>query len=177
MHLYNLRGNAHRLLNKTAELHDFLKRHGILIVTITETQLIHTDKVFLQSFTLQHRRDRALHPLQSRNNHQPPGVERPSQDKAIAIQTTIKGKQCTIVSMYAPPGKSIEPRNLTALSKHTTSVLILGDLNAKHPAWNCQGVTPNGRTLFRHQEHSWCVHHTTLLVTQMWQTSLQTYLT
>ncbi|KAJ8893017.1 hypothetical protein PR048_005598 [Dryococelus australis] len=67
---------------------------------------------------------------------------------------TIKGKQCTIAAMYAPSGKTIEPQDLNKLIRLLTSILALGDLNAKYLALNYIGTTSNCRTLFRHQDHS-----------------------
>ncbi|KAJ8891356.1 hypothetical protein PR048_010872 [Dryococelus australis] len=51
-----------------------------------------------------------------------------------SISHTIKVKQCTIIAMYAPPEKSIEPQDLNKLSRLSTSILALGNLNAKLPA-------------------------------------------
>ncbi|KAJ8880392.1 hypothetical protein PR048_016861 [Dryococelus australis] len=57
--------------------------------------------------------------------------------EALAVPLTIKGKQCTIVAIYAPSGKTIEPRD------HCTKQAIIsagtGDLNAKHSVCNSLG--------------------------------------
>ncbi|KAJ8889996.1 hypothetical protein PR048_009501 [Dryococelus australis] len=125
--------NAPGLLNKTSELHDFLRRHDLLP----------TDKIFLQGFSIQCQ-DRNLRPIAPREkhtSHRGLGVAiairtnikhkvLPIPDlgkiEAIAASLTIKGKQCTIVAMYAPPGKIIEPWDLNKLIRLSTSILALG---------------------------------------------------
>ncbi|KAJ8868424.1 hypothetical protein PR048_029940 [Dryococelus australis] len=130
---------------------------------INTNVLLTKDKVFLQCFSIHHK-DRNLTPIVSGEKHtsrRGGGVALairtnikhkvlPIPDlvkiEAIAASLTIKGKQCTIVI--------IEPWDLNKLIRLSTFILALGDLNAKHPAWNCIGTTSNGQTIFIHQEHS-----------------------
>ncbi|KAJ8872530.1 hypothetical protein PR048_026136 [Dryococelus australis] len=138
--------NARGLLEKTSELHDFLRRHDIQIAAITETPLLPTDKIFLQGFSIHHK-DMDLTPiapglkytsrrgggvtLTIRTNikHKVLLIPELGKIEAIAASLTIKGKQCTIVAMYAPTGKTIKPRDLNKLIRLSTSILALGDLN------------------------------------------------
>ena len=59
----------------------------------------------------------------------------------------------TIVSAYFPPATGAEDqsllvRDLTSIFGMSDSVILAGDLNAKHPAWNSTITTPRGRVVF-----------------------------
>ncbi|KAJ8872905.1 hypothetical protein PR048_026521 [Dryococelus australis] len=54
----------------------------------------------------------------------------------MAIKISIQGQNCIVMSVHAPPGKTITHENLVALNNITPTFFALGDLNAKYPSWN-----------------------------------------
>lgn len=59
----------------------------------------------------------------------------------------------TIVSAYFPPANTAEDhslfvKDLTTIFGLSDSVILAGDLNAKHPAWNSTITSPRGRVVF-----------------------------
>ena len=58
----------------------------------------------------------------------------------------------TLISAYIPPSNSVDPvllqNDLSALLGLSDSVILAGDLNAKHPAWNSNTTTTRGRIVF-----------------------------
>ena len=65
---------------------------------------------------------------------------------AVVLQLK-KHSQLTCVSAYLPPTAPLKPDDLDVLLRHNDSVLITGDLNCKHPAWNNSSVNNNGSAL------------------------------
>ena len=60
-----------------------------------------------------------------------------------------------IVCTYNRPANKFSSHDLQALLHIGGKVLLVGDFNANHPAWNCQRVNVNGTTLHRYaQSHN-----------------------
>ncbi|GFT08619.1 uncharacterized protein TNCV_661921 [Trichonephila clavipes] len=61
-----------------------------------------------------------------------------SSDFDLEIQGTViywKGKPFNIYNVYHPPNQLSLPKNLSLVLKDNS--IVLGDLNAKHPSWDC----------------------------------------
>lgn len=52
-----------------------------------------------------------------------------------------------VIAVYSPPGWPIVELDVEALLDSRQPTLVAGDLNAKHPDWNCQTTNPAGRKL------------------------------
>lgn len=55
----------------------------------------------------------------------------------------------TVASVYLPPDRTLLKSDLEALFGLGNAVILAGDLNCKHAAWNSHTTTPNGRRLDR----------------------------
>ena len=62
-----------------------------------------------------------------------------------AVAAKINGT--VYVSAYLPPKKIIKNSELDVIFNSANSVLIVGDLNAKHQNWNCQRGNQSGKIL------------------------------
>ena len=62
--------------------------------------------------------------------------------------------QLLFVSTYLPPASTIVPADLDAIFSQNDAVVLVGDLNCKHVAWNCASENTNGRTLL-----SYCLNN------------------
>jgi hypothetical protein len=74
----------------------------------------------------------------------------PSMDRLEAIAACIylhNNEQLLFVSTYLPPAAPVVRTNLDKIFSAFTSVVLVGDLNSKHYAWNCSSVESNGKTL------------------------------
>ncbi|CAF4285393.1 unnamed protein product [Rotaria sp. Silwood2] len=53
----------------------------------------------------------------------------------VAVQLIIKNQTCAIVSIYSPPNELLPIQIMSSLTKNFKNIIIVGDLNAKHPNW------------------------------------------
>jgi hypothetical protein len=56
-------------------------------------------------------------------------------------------KQLLFVSTYLPPAAPFVRTDLDKIFSTFKSIVLVGDLNSKHVAWNCATVDANGKTL------------------------------
>ena len=56
-------------------------------------------------------------------------------------------RRLLIVSGFHPPGNTLCPADLDTVFSSTDPAILLGDLNSKHPAWNCHHADRNGHIL------------------------------
>ncbi|CAF4625871.1 unnamed protein product, partial [Rotaria socialis] len=47
----------------------------------------------------------------------------------------------------SPPTDQLPLTSMSTLLKHSKNIIIVGDLNAKHPGWGCPQVNNKGRDL------------------------------
>jgi hypothetical protein len=69
--------------------------------------------------------------------------------EATAIQLNINKESIILISIYNPPGRIIE-RGLDLLIGTGNKVILAGDFNAKHVAWNARQNNAAGQTLLNH---------------------------
>ena len=65
---------------------------------------------------------------------------------AISLHLQNQGR-LLFVSTYLPPASPLTPADLDEIFSHDDAVLLVGDLNCKHVAWNCASANTNGDTL------------------------------
>lgn len=63
--------------------------------------------------------------------------------EAVAIKVSIRGRTITLISAYNPPG-NIDTNDLETILSLPYSLVIAGDLNAKHTDWNCRVSNQSG---------------------------------
>jgi hypothetical protein len=71
-------------------------------------------------------------------------------------------EQLPFVSTYLPPAAPVVRTDLDKIFSAFSSVVLAGDLNSKHVAWNCSSVDSNGKTLL-----TYCIEITYLFITRI----------
>jgi hypothetical protein len=74
----------------------------------------------------------------------------PNMDRLEAVVACIylqNNEQLLFVSTYIPPAAPVVRTDLDKIFSAFTSVVLAGDFNSKHVAWNCSSVDSNGKTL------------------------------
>ena len=69
--------------------------------------------------------------------------------EASAISLEVGNQKITLVSAYNPPS-NIETEDIDKLLAMSNSMIIAGDLNAKHGNWNCRVTNNNGQKLINY---------------------------
>jgi hypothetical protein len=74
----------------------------------------------------------------------------PNMGRLEAVAACIyfhNNEQLLFVSTYLPPPEPIIRTDLDKIFSTSTTVVLVGDLNSKHVAWNSSSVDPTGKTL------------------------------
>ncbi|CAF4534831.1 unnamed protein product, partial [Rotaria sp. Silwood2] len=72
-----------------------------------------------------------------------------NEPNTIAALVTIERQQFIVASIYSPPTEQLPLTTMSTLLKESKNIIIIGDLNAKHPDWGCpQSVTSPNPTVF-----------------------------
>jgi len=74
----------------------------------------------------------------------------PSMGRLEAVAVCIclhNNEQLLFVSTYLPPAAPVNRTDMDKIFSAFTSVVVVGDLNSKHVAWNGPSVDSNGKTL------------------------------
>lgn len=154
--------NANGLANKTSELQDFLQKHKIDIMLINETNLTPKMKNPDVPGYICYRKDRKAAKSTTKN---PGGGVLALVNELLDIgefpinfETKIeilglKLNNVLIYSAYAPQN-TIDDHSLNKMFNSGQQVIIMGDLNSRHPDWNCRGTNGNGVRLRKYIKRS-----------------------
>ncbi|KAL4143757.1 hypothetical protein QTP88_006044 [Uroleucon formosanum] len=150
-----LNWNANGLKNKRNTLLAFLTHHNIDIACITETHLSSLDKIKFPGYIL-HRTDRVTQSramggvailVRARIKQQViPNLNLLSLE-AVAVLIKLNNRYVTIVSAYQPPSRQMQMSDYDKVMNLDNSIIMAGDLNAKHTNWGCRVINPNGTKL------------------------------
>ncbi|KAL4143760.1 hypothetical protein QTP88_006047 [Uroleucon formosanum] len=150
-----LNWNANGLKNKRNTLLAFLTHHNIDNACITETHLSSLDKIKFPGYIL-HRTDlvtqsRAMGGVailvRARIKQQViPNLNLLSLE-AVAVLIKLNNRYVTIVSAYQPPSRQMQMSDYDKVMNLDNSIIMTGDLNAKHTNWGCRVINPNGTKL------------------------------
>ncbi|CAF3137196.1 unnamed protein product, partial [Rotaria sp. Silwood2] len=77
-----------------------------------------------------------------------------NEPNLIAVRIRIDNQQFVVASIYSPPTDQLPLTTMTKLVSEAKNVIIAGDLNAKHPDWDCLQVNTKGRELA-----NWLIQH------------------
>ena len=148
-----LQWNCRGLMNNHQELCLLSQQYSPVAMCLQETHIADISKVSFKGYTPYHRIDNS-HDRASggssiliRNNviHSPVNLNTNLQ--AVAVKITLSFV-FTICSIYAPPNKVIDIKDLEhLLSQIQGPVMILGDFNSHNPLWGSDHLTPKGRVL------------------------------
>lgn len=154
--------NANGVATRKNELHVFAVDHDLDVILLNETRL-QGDAVFNVPGYQTYRTDRQRQG-QRRGNpgggtavlvhrrlaHRP--VNTGTAFESTGIATLVGGSEIFIYAAYVSPGvaAAFRPADLDPLLDSADSVIIGGDLNAKHQSWNSRRPTPRGTQLRTH---------------------------
>lgn len=144
--------NADGFRNKIQELKDFLTEHTIDIMSINETKLNTKTTINIFGYNIE-RWDRPV----SRGggvaliiNNKIPYHRELIQINEIEVVKIKINNDIHIISAYLPPHKQLTRNDLDKLLPKGKRTIILGDLNAKHPYWNCKQSNKSGKVLCKY---------------------------
>ena len=148
-----LQWNCRGLMNNHPELCLLSQQYNPVATCLQETHIADISNVSFKGYTpyhrLDHSHDRASggSSILIRNDviHSPVNLNTNLQ--AVAVKITISFV-FTICSIYAPPNKYIDIKDLEhLLSQMQQPVMLLGDFNSHNPLWGSEHLTPKGRVL------------------------------
>lgn len=152
--------NANSVKPKTNELLSVIHSEDINILALSETKLEQTDAFKLPGYLI-YRNDRNHHgggvALAIKNNilHNQIHIQPQNFIETVGIKIKlVNGQDITFIAIYCPPNSRITPQNLRDLYSGHNKVVILGDWDARHRAWNCFTANRNGNLLLDH-----CLRH------------------
>lgn len=149
--------NANEIRHKTCELIEFLNRIKVDIMLINETKLSAKDSYKIRNYTSErYNRDNAAGGVMILIKNNIPY-------KLIKIKHSVVENVCIklandmhIIAAYNRPSIQYTTKDLDNLSNVSDKVLLVGDLNSKHKAWNCHVNNANGRTLYSYSQKNNC---------------------
>ena len=144
---------ANSVSNKKTELGIFLHANSIDVVALCETKLPPNKKFNIPGYKV-YCSDRTqfgggvMLLVANGLRHDPFTLPSLTNLEATAIVLQLKNhSQLTCVAAYLPPTAALKPDELDVLFPQRDPVLITGDFNCKHLAWNNSSVNKNGGTL------------------------------
>lgn len=144
--------NATGVRNKKLELQDFITRHKIDIVLLSETHLRPTQDFKLRNM-VGYRRDRqaqgggtAIY-LRRTLVHREVDLPQLQQLEATAVSVWTALGEITFVATYLRPAGQLIAQDLHNILAPNGKTFIGGDWNAKHPTWNSRVTNPRGLQL------------------------------
>ena len=145
--------NANSVSNKKAELDLFLNVNKIDIAAISETKLLPKTRFTMPGYTV-YRKDRnqfgggVMLLINNKLRHDQFSLPNLAGLEATAISLHLQNQgRLLFVSTYLPPASPLTPADLDEIFSHDDAVLLVGDLNCKHVAWNWASANTNGDTL------------------------------
>ena len=140
-------------MNNHPELCLLSQQYNPVAMCLQETHIADISKVSFKGYKPYHRLDNSHDrasggsSLLIRNDviHSPVNLNTTLQ--AVAVRITLSFV-FTICSIYAPPNKYIDIKDLEhLLSQMQEPVMLLGDFNSHNPLWGSEHLTPKGRVL------------------------------
>lgn len=150
--------NANGLGKRIPEFTDFIHRHQLDAVCVTETRVNPDNRAKIPLFNL-YRRDRQLDPTHGgvciyvRKSIEHFSIDTPNtvgiETVGVIINTATQGK-VRLISAYHPPLQTLLEGDLDAIFNDDIPTIVAGDLNSKHQSWNSRQVNTSGRKLLRY---------------------------
>lgn len=148
---WNSNGISNYSLLKQLEL--LLDRQNIHVASLNETFLNENHKLYFNNYIV-YRNDRT----QSRGGgvallvhrslkHTLLPLTKTSSIENLSVEVSINQRRVVITTAYSPRYTSNFGNDIIALTPDNSEYILLGDLNAKHPAWNCVSDNTAGNTL------------------------------
>lgn len=146
--------NATGLTGKKPELEAFITTHRVDILLLTETHLRPTQPFKLRNM-VGYRTDRrnakgggtAIY-IHKDIPHLPVTLPPLTTLEATAINISTAYGVITLISAYLSPKRRFIEADFTSIFAAFPKILLCGDLNAKHYAWNSRRTNPRGNLLY-----------------------------
>ncbi|CAF3851520.1 unnamed protein product [Rotaria sordida] len=91
-----------------------------------------------------------------------------NEPNIIEVQMIVGDQQFVVASIYSPLTDRLPLATMTTLLNHSKNIIIAGDLNAKHPDWDCPQANTKGRDL-----SNWLMAHNLNVLNADAKTSLR----
>lgn len=144
-------------LAKRIELELFASQHEIDVILLCETFLSTNNEFSLRNFNI-YRNDRATHgggvaiAIKTTIQHKIIPIADTSSIENISMEININNTRSIITAAYSPRFNQQFTSDIKLLTSNDCPFFILGDLNAKHIAWNCDRNNQAGNSLFELQQ-------------------------
>lgn len=153
-HINILSWNAQSIANntKTLELEMLLRDNNVHIACIQETYLKPDTKIYLDNYRI-YRNDRLIHGggvaivIRRDIQHKLINMRDTKFIENISVAVNLNHRDIIITSAYSPRHTAHFVHDIGLLSYDGKETIILGDLNAKHSAWNCPANNAAGTEL------------------------------
>ncbi|GBM62149.1 putative RNA-directed DNA polymerase from transposon X-element [Araneus ventricosus] len=120
------------------------------VIALQETHLNPGDKLKIPNYTA-YRTDRTTHRgggtallLKNSIDHHPTTIASTSFEDTSANLDLPNNNNISITSIYRPPHGRINTQELDRLFSQSSKAIVVGDYNAKHPAWSVGRSNTNG---------------------------------
>ena len=161
--------NANSILKKNLDVTNFLQKHNIDIMLVTETFLKTPIKFSIPSYTI-YRIDRTEGQkggvaifIKNSIKHRLMKSLNLKVIEGIGINVETSSGKISFISAYHPgANKNMKAfaNDVVTLTKLNSSYFICGDINARHRFWNCANSNEVGKVLFgKLQTELFSIHH------------------
>lgn len=151
--------NANGLRNRVGELIEFLNRENIDIMLLNETRYNNTIKLKIKNYKIV-RADKSSAAggiaILIKNEVPFKEVQIINNDSPIENLCIKLASNLHIICAYCSPNAEFTDKHIQTLMNVGNKVIVMGDLNAKHNAWNCQRNNKRGRVLYNYVQHKNC---------------------
>lgn len=149
--LWNAQGISNS--NKQVQFASLLNEKRVDIFVLCETFLNEHHELKFNNYTI-YRSDRASHAggvaigVKKGIKHNPLRDYPTTTIENVSIELIVNGKNTTITAAYSPKYTNQFRNDIELICPNNKHFIILGDLNAKHPSWNCSSANKAGTVLF-----------------------------
>lgn len=149
--------NADGIRSKIVELQDLVRALDVDIIALCETRISPCVNLNTPGFHC-YRQDKVADGrgqgvailIKEDIPHVTIKIPRTHNLEAIGIQLCLSGKIVTFIAAYQSPNLPLLCNDLDIIINTFQSVVIMGDLNTKHPYWSPSATNLHGKILFDH---------------------------
>lgn len=145
--------NANGIAGKLLEVREFAERHDLDAILVNETHLRTSENPRLTNYRF-YRNDRVGARgggtgifIRTWMDHYVDLLPPAQHLEATAVVVRTTSGRVRLVAAYNPPNRRLLEDDLKGVLNTDLSVIIAGDLNAKHPTWNSRIANANGKIL------------------------------
>ena len=151
--------NANGLISRISEVKEFINRQKIDIFIINDTRLKETTKIKFKNYICL-RKDNTLKCsggililIKSSIAHKEVTINDDISIECLGIKLPTR---IYIIGVYNNPSNHFQINEIDKLLKMGNKILIVGDLNARHPPWNNTNPNSKGRKIYNYVSRNNC---------------------